>query len=149
MALWDDIIGMQAGYMEECVIKSIIRLALASTLALSLSGCYTMRHFVDDPSNEVSMGPVSGEERYHFKEEGRYFYVISGLVPVFSPKVNDLIAKHKRKGAKISNLKVEQQYGPVDIGINIVSSAFLFGLVQSMSITYEGDVVEASGKGEQ
>lgn len=121
--------------------NTIIRLALASALVSSLAGCYTMRHYVDDPTSEVSMGSVSGETQYHFREEGRYFYVIGGLVPVFSPKANDLIAKHKRRGVKISNLKIEQQYSPVDIGLNIVFSYITFGLVQSMSIAYEGDVV--------
>jgi len=129
-------------------LKSSLRnLALASALCISLSGCYTMHHYVDDPAGEVSLGPVSGDQQYHFKEEGRYFYIVGGLVPVFSPKTGDLLAKHKRRGAKISNLKIEQQYGPVDIGINFVSSVFLWGLVQSLSISYEGDVIDSGREG--
>lgn len=115
-------------------------------LALPLTGCYTMRHYVDGPVGEVSMGPVAGETKYRFKEEGRYFYVFGGLIPVMSPSANDLLARHQRKDVTISNFRIEQQQGPVDIGINILSSYLLLGLVQSMSVTYEGDVVEVKGK---
>lgn len=134
--------------MEELSLqRALLSLVASAVLALPLSGCYTMRHYVESPVGEVSMGPTSGETKYRFKEEGRYFYVLGGLIPVHSPRTSDLLSKHQRRDVKISNLRIEQQYAPVDIGINLLSSYLLLGLLQSMTITYEGEVVEVDSKG--
>lgn len=130
--------------------QRFVSLALVTALTLALSGCYTIRHYVDAPAGDVSLGPIGGPTQYHFKEEGRYFYLIGGLVPVMSPQTSELLARHQRKGSAISNLQIKQEYGIVDIGINtvvsILSAGFLTGMVQSMTITYEGDVVTTGNR---
>lgn len=124
--------------------KRLLAMSIAIAFTMLTSGCYSMQHYVQNARGDVSFGDTEseGDRDYHFREEGRYFYILWGLVPVVSPKADEMLSKHTRKGTKIRNLKVEQQYGPVDIGINILSNWFTLGLIQSWSVAYEGDVVE-------
>lgn len=122
--------------------KRVLATSMALAITMLTSGCYSMQHYVQNAGGEVSFTDNVGERDYHFREEGRYFYILWGLVPVVAPKADDLLAKHTRKGMKIRNLKVEQQYGPVDFAVSILSNWFTLGLIQSWGVAYEGDVVE-------
>lgn len=124
--------------------------ALSSLFLISpLAGCYSIQHYVENPRGEVSFDDQSGRTNYHFKEEGRYFYVLGGLIPVYSPKMDDLLGKHIKKGNKLKNLRITQEFGPIDLGIGYLSSVLLPIGIGARTVTYEGDVERSNYQREE
>ncbi len=120
-----------------------LAIAVSVALAAPLTGCYSIKHYVDDSGTPVETTSSGGSVRYHFKEEGRYYYLLYGLLPVWSDKTETLLGKHTVPGTKVANLKITQQFGPMDIlltvGVGILGGVYL-GFV-TRSVAYEGDVV--------
>lgn len=140
-------------------------LALALAVTLATSGCYSVKYYVEDSPTPVEVTSGAGRFRYHFKEEGRNFFMIYGLLPVWGDKTDTLLSKHMVRGSRISNLKVTTQVGVFDFllsaGVNLVIVATLtpgLGLMApyvagplglgTRTVTYEGDVIDDTEAGE-
>lgn len=126
---------------------------------MASSGCYSVKYYVEDSPTPVEVTSGAGRFRYHFKEEGRNYFLIYGLLPVWGDKTETLLSKHMVRGSRISNLKVTTQIGALDIllsaGVNLL---ILFTLTPGLGImapyvagplgigtrtvSYEGDVVD-------
>lgn len=122
---------------------------LAVALLAPLGGCYSIRHVVEDGAGSVAFSHQGGDRRYHFTEEGRNYYLLYGLLPIYQVRADTLLEKHVRRGATLANLRIEQQLGPVDVGItvgvNLAAGAVTAGLgsilgFSSRTVRYEGDV---------
>lgn len=131
-------------------MRKLLAWALAVTLTAPLAGCFTIHHAVEDSLSPVEFSHSEGNRRNHFSEEGRNFYVLYGLLPVAQTSTEALLQKYARKGTRISNLRIEQAFTPLDIGlslgINTVAGMMTLGIapwfgIYTRTVRYEGDVV--------
>ena len=142
-------------------MKSWLRLTSALASCLVISGCYTLRYSVDDSPGPVEVTHDKGYFRQHFKVEGRAYYILYGLVPVYQPTTADLLKDYTTRGRKIVNLRMSQEWGPWDIlltvGVDAVVESLSLGInpgwsilgaigPYSRTVTYEGDVQDNNNK---
>lgn len=133
-------------------MRKLLAWALAATLTAPLAGCYTIHHAVEDSLTPVEFSHSEGDRRSHFSEEGRNFYILYGLLPIVHTSTDAMLQKYVRKGTRISNLRVEQAFTPMDfglsLGINTVAGMMTMGFapwlgILTRTVRYEGDVVNA------
>ena len=135
----------------------LFALAVATTIAAS--GCYSVKYHVEDSSTPIEETAGSGRFRYHFKEEGRNYFIGLGLLPIWGDRTETMLARHMVRGSRISNLKITNQFGAMDVLLS-AGSYFLLAVtlapvfylgtpyvalplaLGSRTVTYEGDVVD-------
>lgn len=147
------------------MLRSRTLLALAMAATLSTPGCYSVKYQVEDSPTPVEMTHGSGRFRYHFKEEGRHYFMVYGLLPIAQDKTETVLAKHMVRGSRISNLKVTHQMSIWDYLISVgVNFVVILGLTPAFgpmavyvagplglgtrTVTYEGDVIDDTEIGE-
>lgn len=93
--------------------------ALALAAALALPGCYSVKYHVEDSPSPVEITAGAGRLRYHFKEEGRNYFLVYGLLPFWGDKTEALLAKHMIRGSRVSNLKITNQVTFTDVLVSL------------------------------
>jgi hypothetical protein len=121
-----------------------IRCALAATLALALTGCFTMHHkfppntqFGRRPDGVVDVRPVADKRMKN--------YLLSGLFPYSSFGTKDM-AKDPGEGRELADVEIESQFNAFDFIVTLVPGACCYGyyIWAPRHVGYQGMVVESS-----
>lgn len=107
---------------------------LAGLLALSLSGCYSLKLSLENPDPErVQMTEVKkGRKIGHFVRNDNVIYVLGGLLTIGPPSLTEMLALQLQAGKRVSNLKI-RSWEWLHLGF------VTFGTVQ-----VEGDEIQAA-----
>ena len=117
------------------------RVALATTLIVALSGCFTMTHtfpantqFGHRPDGAVSVEKV--------KDKGMKNYLLSGLLPYTSFGTKDL-AQDPGPGRSLADVQIETQFNWFDFVVSIVPGLYYGYYVWApRHVGFEGVVIQ-------
>ena len=143
------------------------KLVAAFLVAQALSGCYMQKYAVDQ--QDVAMSDDKRPVVKHFKTQERSWWLFNGLAPLMQPDL-DAIIKREAVGRPVKNLTITHEMTPTDFvltyglmaawvtGVTSIyptkadiiypsAIAVVLAFPRFMTITFEGDVINAKPKG--
>lgn len=111
--------------------------------AMLLAGCYNLRISLPegvDSTERFALSTLKGANLDHFSETQGTTYLFWGIVSPAPVDPEQVLAPYLRGGSRISNLTISSHHSFTDALVMFLT----LGIVDPLTIRYEGDVVGAS-----
>jgi hypothetical protein len=122
-------------------MNPFMRIAAATTVAIMLSGCFTMTHTFP-PNTQFGHRPPGSVSVAKVEDSGMKNYLLSGLLPYTSFGTKDL-AEDPGPGRQLADVKIETQFNWFDFIVSIVPGLYYGYYVWApRHVGYEAVVIE-------